>query len=490
LRPPSLLGARNRKKTSLRTSLFPHPLTIIALTRLDSVAYAPPEFSMQLLFFVFFSLSCWSKPYFHPDKVILPRILNNNQQQFLSNHSFLEKGTDVLRVEVNWRDNETYSLGGMYLEKTGTTALINKSLQKDHLGSYKAELLLHTLDGEKVLHSSIGTGKEFRRLTRTLSFRFPFLSNIQSARLVIYAEHPEFGVSTKVLEQDLSLIHIRSIEKQDVTITLLQKAARKPVIKFNFYAEGFEKNNQEKFLQAARKAIGVLNQHIPGAEHFEYHAIFATSKMKLGSPKDLGPAVKVHESFLGLYFPYWRKFGRWYHVVYPTSETRYRNALAQAPYDYPLVLIDDSGYWGVGNYKELTAIPINSPQFSYLLLHEFGHFMGLNEEYEGGGPTELEFAPKIKEPWSQNITFNPKDPKWKDLIEPGISLPTTQADYQRYGGLLKNPVGAYRGGYADSGPVGRSHKPVRTCMMSSGGDFCKVCQKALLDLIHSDAGIE
>lgn len=444
---------------------------------------------MQLLLLMMMSLCSWSKPYFQPDKVTGPLVSGETKASLLRTEG-REEGTTVLRVEVNWQVNETFTLGGLYLESSGTEALLKKSLKKDLLGSYKAELFLKTSSEQRILHSSVGTGKEFRRLVRTLSFRFPITTDIQEARLLVTAEHQMSGVATKVIDQQLDLNLARPIEKKDIKVTLLKSATKTPVLRFNFYAEGFEKNQEGQFLNAAEKAISILGSNIPGAEHFEFRAVFFPSREKLGAARDLGPTVVIKDTFLGLYFPYWRKFGRWYHVLYPTSETKYRNALAQVPYDYPLALVDDSGYWGVGNYKELTAIPVGSPQFSYLLLHEFGHFMGLNEEYEGGGPTELEFAPNIPEPWSQNITFNPKSLKWKDLIEPGISVPTSQADYNRFGGRLKNPVGAYLGGYGDSEPLGRSHKPVRSCMMASGGDFCKVCQKAILELVMLDAGAD
>src|SRR4029078_1103016 len=146
--------------------------------------------------------------------------------------------------------------------------------------------------------------------------------------------------------------------------------------------------------------------------------------------------------------PYWDNFGRWYNVVYPTNENKFRNHLAVAPYDYPLILINNSGYWGVGNYMSLTAIPArNSTYFTYLLLHEFGHFFGLNEEYEGGGPTELEFAPGISEPWSQNITFlrsrELASLKWNRFVKETTPLPTPRDLWRS-----SNPLyGAYAGGY-------------------------------------------
>ena len=43
------------------------------------------------------------------------------------------------------------------------------------------------------------------------------------------------------------------------------------------------------------------------------------------------------------------------------------------------ILVNSDGYWGVGNYLSFTAIPANNATyFSYLLLHEFGHFFGLS----------------------------------------------------------------------------------------------------------------
>lgn len=432
------------------------------------------------------SFHAFAKPYPDPSKVVSPKIIPHEFPNFKSNAT--SSGHEVLRVEIAWNENESYALSGTYLENSGTDALLKSSLKEDKLGSYKAKLIAETSNGTIELHSSIGTGREFRKLVRILNFRFPHIADARNYKVILTAEHPETGKMEKVLEENLSPEKFVSVPKQQVKVTLLKKATKSPVVKFNFYAEGFKADGEEKFLAAAKKAIAGLDQNISGAEHFEYRAVFATSNLKIGAAQDFGNTVKVRDSFLGLYFPYWRKFGRWYHVVYPTSETKYRNALAQEPYDYPLALVDDNAYWGVGNYKELTAIPVGSSQFTYLLLHEFGHFMGLNEEYEGGGPTELEFAPKISEPWSQNITFNVTDLKWKKFAEPGISIPTSRTDYIRFGGSAKNPVGAYKGGYADSEPRGKSHKPVMTCMMGSGGDFCKVCQDALLSLIQTDAG--
>lgn len=440
-----------------------------------------------LLFLSLFSLSAFSKPYFDPSKVISSPVTLEDKKEL--NEKYQNTGSEVTRVDVLWQENESFKIAGLFKELSGTDGLLKSSLKKDKLGSYKAQLIIQTNSGNITRHSSLGTGREFRRLVRTLSFRFP-AEDAKRATFILEAEHPDSGLMEKVLSQEIDLSKRESIPSLAINTVVLRKALKEPSLKVNFYAEGYQAGEEDKFLKSAQMAVKVLEKDLPGSESFEFRAVFSVSTERLGSAQDLGPTVTVRNSFLGLYFPYWRKFGRWYHVVYPTSETKYRHAIGQVDYDYPIALINDRGYWGVGNYKELTAIPAGNGQFSYLLLHEFGHYMGLNEEYEGGGPTELEFAPGIKEPWSQNITFNTNSDtiKWKHLLEPGISTPTSDSEWRRYGGVMKNPVGAYQGGYADSLPSNTSHKPVKQCTMSAGGGFCPVCSESLVQLIDVDRG--
>jgi hypothetical protein len=192
--------------------------------------------------------------------------------------------------------------------------------------------------------------------------------------------------------------------------------------------------------------------------------------------------IPERNTFLGLYFPYWNSFGRWYNVVYPTRESRFRNGLAQAAYDFAVVLVNDNQYWGVGNFRELTAIPAYSSSFTYLLMHEAGHYFGLNEEYSEGGRTELEFAPEIAEPWSQNITFlnDPFNLKWKQFVLSSTKIPTPLSQRPNYG--------AYKGGYAESPPGGRSHIPFIGCTMSSDAKFCDVCRHAIEQRLQYEKG--
>jgi hypothetical protein len=384
----------------------------------------------------------------------------------------------MLRVQVEWSAGETYRVGKLVFELSGTPARQKRALRADKLGSYRAELHM----GGQVFHDALGTGKEYRKLVPSLTFRFPWTG--ERGELKLWAENPTTGVSELVLTAPVD-----SADAEVVTTTVgletrvLEESRHPNPLVVGIYGEGYLPARKERFFEQAAKVVAGLKA-VPGNERFHYVAVFAPSQQVLGRATNLGPRPRPRNSFLGLYFPHWNNFGRWYHVVYPTDENKFRAGLAQIGYDYPVVLVDDREYWGVGNYMTHTALPAEASQFTYLLLHEFGHFLGLNEEYEGGGPTELEHAPGIEEPWSPNITFHPRagDLKWEYLITPGTPLPTPAL----YGG--RGTVGAYRGGYADSLPRSQSHKPVKQCMMGSGGDFCPVCLAASAAQLAKDAG--
>jgi hypothetical protein len=173
-------------------------------------------------------------------------------------------------------------------------------------------------------------------------------------------------------------------------------------------------------------------------------------------------------------------------VLYPTSEECYREAIGRVSYDYPLILIDSADYYGVGNYRELTAVPARSSQFGFLLMHELGHFFGLNEEYESGGKTELAFAPGIHEPFSQNITFlrDPNQLKWNRFVRSETPLPTPRSSWTGQG-----PFGAYVGGYAETEPLNTSHKPGLECTMEKDVGFCPICLGSIRNEIVFDMGM-
>ncbi len=439
----------------------------------------------------FFLQSARATPYPHPRELSSIRlapgaVATSNQPTPLDQ----ARGREVLRIQIDWQPDETYRLSELVLEPSGTSALLNRMRKVgDHrFGSYHATLLDPAT--RRVLdRDSIGTGKEFRKLTRALSFRFAVPKT--EVLLQLEAEAPVTGerqqvLLTRLLPQDFKRLSLRS----DLDVTLLRPAQVEPALVLAIFSEGYTRASQKaRFLKSAREVVATLERsRFPMQEHLDVRAVFGTSREALGAARDLGLPVRERDSFLGLYYPYWNPFERWYHVLYPTRESRFRGAIGQVAYDYAFVLVDRSDYWGVGNFKELTAIPAHSQHFSYLLLHEFGHFFGLNEEYESGGRTELEFAPLIPEPWSPNITFQPDAAtlKWKPFVSTNTPVPTGDHFWR-----ANPPVyGAYRGGYAQSSSIAPSHKPGHSCIMKNGGQFCAVCRAGITDVIRRDLGLD
>lgn len=452
-------------------------------------------FALMIHITLFLPFNAYANPYWDAQKVpkdssYSPLIsTNTNTLKTVANDAAI----DVLRIQIDWKEaNESYTVSKMVIESSGTPALLMRSKLKPRWGSYLG-VLKDDKTGLTVYYDAIGTGKEYRKLTRAINLRFPL--PVEDMTFELFAENPTTGIMEKVVTQKIAATQLQkqSTAIEDVEVKELALATKTPSLRINIYAEGYLADEKSSFWQHAMKVVNVLQREkFPGLEYMSFYAVFHPSAQKLGSPKNLGLPVPEFNSFLGLYYPYWNNFGRWYDIVYPTRENKLRQGLATAPYDYPIVLINHSGYWGVGNYLSLTAIPAaNSTYFTYLLLHEFGHFFGLNEEYEGGGRTELEFAPGITEPWSQNITFlmnkSHANLKWNTFVDARTKLPTPDSMWKS-----SPPVyGAYKGGYGDSkSTLSTSHKPGLSCMMESREHFCDICIQGIKQVIDYSLGLK
>ncbi len=384
-------------------------------------------------------------------------------------------------VVVSWaEEGEAFRISKVYQDQSGTNALLRRSMTPSGLGSYRATLKI----GEVSYYSSIGTGKEFRKLSRAMFFRFPEVSGRHE--FVLEAENPGSGVMEEVLREFIDFDEAESRINKEVETRLVHKSQQENELVINIYSEGYLESRRSHFFERATAVYREFERmNFPMLDHLSFYATFSPSRIKFGKAVDRGSEVIVRDTFLGLDFPYWNKFGRWYHVLYPTSVSKYRVASGSSPYDYPIILADSQAYWGVGNYMELTAVPADQSRFGYLLMHEFGHFLGLNEEYEAGGRTELEFAPNIEEPWSQNITFQTENLKWHRHVDRETIIPTPASHWSS----RRKNYGAYRGGYASSPGNEKSHKPGLSCVMHSQSQFCDICKEAISKQVRHDIGL-
>jgi IgA Peptidase M64/Peptidase M64 N-terminus len=104
-----------------------------------------------------------------------------------------------------------------------------------------------------------------------------------------------------------------------------------------------------------------------------------------------------------------------------------RDAAAEVPYEFMYILVNERTYGGGGIYRLYATVASDNAFSDYIFVHEFGHhFAALADEYYSSA-VSYEISDEIlAEPWEANVTalLDPANLKWKELVEPGIPLPT------------------------------------------------------------------
>ena len=205
------------------------------------------------------------------------------------------------------------------------------------------------------------------------------------------------------------------------------------------------------------------------------------------------------------------------------DDRAWRDAAAAAPYDFVLILANESVYAGGGIFNLYALVAADTALAAFIATHEFGHhFAGLADEYYAADVAYEVAIGKHVEPWEPNVTalLDPDRLKWRDLVEPDTPLPTPwdkDAFEHRYGAYqetLKAPpnesnsgtdatdarekhndhirvlreqeyagkVGAFEGACYQ---VKGLYRPSVNCTMFVGRDvgFCPVCRHAIERII-------
>jgi hypothetical protein len=221
------------------------------------------------------------------------------------------------------------------------------------------------------------------------------------------------------------------------------------------------------------------------------------------------------------------------------EDFRMHEIAAEVPTDAIIVLVNSKRYGGGSICFDYCVSTVDNAASPRVMIHELGHsFAGLADEYYTSEVSYNDFYPKGVEPLEPNITalLDPADVKWKDLLSPGLAIPTeygkdeiealqagrrknreeqvraledaknkgadaaqlrkVEAKYReadaalskkieainrRYASL-EDKVGVFEGaGYSSKG----LYRPQLHCIMISSpkGEFCKVCQRAISQMI-------
>jgi hypothetical protein len=206
----------------------------------------------------------------------------------------------------------------------------------------------------------------------------------------------------------------------------------------------------------------------------------------------------------------------------------WRDIAAWAPYEYVTILTNGDTYGGGGLYNVFSTAAAGNAFAGYLFVHEFAHhFAGLADEYYTS-PVAYEPPSRIVEPWPANVTATADRArvKWRDLLTPGVPVPTPwpkerfeelSKDFQARRARIragKEPesemtrlfreeqdaemkllasaehagkVGVFQGANYDARAF---YRPEIDCVMFTRNQvpFCRVCQRALSAVIDRHSG--
>ena len=298
--------------------------------------------------------------------------------------------------------------------------------------------------------------------------------------------------------------------------------------------DGYMSSEKTKFEKDLKRFTELFVSHEPYKSNKKNINIYGVFKPSEESGTDEPGAAIYKNTVLNTTF---YSLGSERYLLTEDNKTM-RNLAAFVPYDAIYIMVNSPRYGGGGIYNYYCTF-VSDNQFSdYIFLHEFGHsFAGLADEYYTSDVAYNEFYPAGLEPVESNITrlLDKDNLKWKDLITPGIEIPTPweKKDYdtndykwlkerntmnkniaelkrnkapkvqievaqQEYntkdkahsevvdkclkGSKYWNMVGAFEGaGYSAEG----MYRPMLDCIMFSKGTkpFCKVCANHVAKVI-------
>lgn len=269
-------------------------------------------------------------------------------------------------------------------------------------------------------------------------------------------------------------ILIKRIGFNDVTpyITLQHAADTTKCINIAYVAEGYTPEEMETFINDARTANDAIFAHEPFASMKDRFNVIAVKSPSKDSGTSIPSKGIWKRTALGSHFD------TFYSERYLTTLNLkdLHDCLAGTPYEHIIVLVNTSEYGGGGILNSYNLSMTHHKLFKQVVTHEFGHsFAGLGDEYAYEFE-QIPMYPHDIEPWEPNLTtLKDFHGKWEDMLKKGTKIPTP---------LKKdsNEIGVYEGaGYSLKGV----YRPAPDCRMRSNQttEFCKVCQRALTNLI-------
>jgi len=191
-----------------------------------------------------------------------------------------------------------------------------------------------------------------------------------------------------------------------------------------FIGEGYTAKEKEKFEADVKRFAAVFFGFEPYKTYKRQFNIYGVLKPSMDSGCDEPRSGIFKNTSLNATF---NSLGSERYLLTEDNKSL-RDIAAHVPYDALFIMVNHKRYGGGGIYNLYCTFTVDNQWYEYLFLHEFGHsFAGLADEYYTSSVTYNEFYPRGVEPVEANITalLDPKNLKWRDLITPGMEIPTS-----------------------------------------------------------------
>jgi len=326
---------------------------------------------------------------------------------------------------------ETFSLDRVVLEPLPWPGNPRKSTDDTNLGKYSFEVLDRGTN--RVLYSrgfasiygeweTTGEAKEVKR-TFSESLRFPAPAGPVQIVLKKRDSRNAFReVWTILLDPKDIFIDTARPPSPGALLEIQKTGDPADKVDFLILGDGYTAAERGKFEKDAKRLTDLLFAVSPFKERRKDFNVWALCPPAEESGISR-PSTGVHRrSPLGASYD---TFGSERYVL--TFENRaFRDAASFAPYDFVEILTNSKTYGGGGIFGLYATVAADSLWAPYVFIHEFGHhFAGLADEYFTSS-VAYESSPARVEPWEANATamLDPANLKWKDLVTPGIPIPT------------------------------------------------------------------
>jgi len=328
-------------------------------------------------------------------------------------------------------DTERISLDELRLEGTWTGSKTNL-IDEMELGLYRFEVT--DIESEKKIYayafaSIFGewqtTGEAADGVWRTIheSQRFP--EPKQSFRLVLKKRNPDGTYNTIYFaEHDPTsrFVNRSPVANSDKVWKIFNNGSPENKVDILILGDGYRKVDAKQFKKDAKHLVGVMFDTEPFKSRKADFNVWAIDIFSEESGIS-NPRQNIwKESVLDLRF---NSFDSDRYVL-TFANKKLREIAAQAPYDAIMIIFNDPKYGGGGIYNLYSTVSSQSRDADLIFVHEFGHsFASLADEYYTSNVAYQVSLPEY-EPNEPNITalFDPKNLKWKHLVEDGTPLPT------------------------------------------------------------------